>query len=91
MKREGDGEIYSNWRACNSPQGLVEGTGRVGNRKTNRDHPNYSIVKIDQNTEKSPGNLRGLAVTQTSVNDDQLTHKRDDNNNNSYYDNDNNC
>ncbi len=28
---------------------------------------NYNIVKIDQNTEKSPGNLRRLAVTQTPV------------------------
>ena len=27
------------------------------------DHPNYSIVEIDQNTKKSPGDLRRLAVT----------------------------
>ena len=25
--------------------------GRVGNRGTSRDHPNYNIVKISQNTE----------------------------------------
>ena len=35
-----------------------KGTGRVWNRKTSRDHPKYSIVKISQNTEKSPGNFR---------------------------------
>ena len=28
------------------------------------DYPNYSIIKIGKNTEKSPGDLRGLAVTQ---------------------------
>ena len=28
---------------------------------------NYSIIKISQNTEKSPGDLRKLAVTQTPV------------------------
>ena len=32
-----------------------------------RDHPNYCIVKINQNTEKGPGNLRKLAVTQTPM------------------------
>ena len=42
-------------------------SGSVGNRRKNRDHPNYSIVEIGQNTEKSPGNLRRLTVTQTPV------------------------
>ena len=46
---------------------IGKGTGRVENRKTNRDRPNYSIVKIGQNTEKSPGDLRRLAVTQNPV------------------------
>ena len=32
-----------------------------------RDHPNYGIVEINQNTEKSPGDLKRLAVTQTLV------------------------
>ena len=44
------------------------------------EHPNYSITKISQNTEKSPGYLRKLAVTLTPVKDHQLillwkTHK----------------
>ena len=30
------------------------------------DHPDYNI-KISQDTEKSPGGLRRLAITQTSV------------------------
>ena len=33
---------------------LVKKAGRVGNWRTNRDHPNYTIIKISQNTEKSP-------------------------------------
>ena len=32
-----------------------------------------TIVNIDQNTEKSPGEPRGLYATQTPVRDDQLT------------------
>ena len=31
----------------------------------NRVHPKYSTVEIGQNTEKSPGDLRKLAITQT--------------------------
>ena len=44
-----------------------------GNKKTIRDHPNYSVIKVRQNTEKSPGDLRRLAVTQTPVRNHQLT------------------
>ena len=36
-----------------------KGTGRVGN-KPSGNHPNYSIVNIGHNTEKSPGDLRTL-------------------------------
>ena len=36
-------------------------------------HPNYSIVEIGQNKEKSPGDLRRLIVTQAPVKDHQLT------------------
>ncbi len=36
---------------------------------TSEGHPNYCMVEIVQNTEKSPGDLRILAVTQSSVKD----------------------
>ena len=36
------------------------------------DHPNDSIIENGQNTEKSPGDLRRLAVTQTPVKDHLL-------------------
>ena len=37
------------------------------------DHPNYYIIENGQNTEKSPIDLRRLAVTQTSVKNHQVT------------------
>ena len=39
----------------------------------NGDHPNYSILEIGQNTEKSPGDLKRFVVTQTPVGNHQLT------------------
>ena len=41
-------------------KGLVT---RIGYKNTSRDRQNYSIIEIGQNTEKSPGHLRRLAVT----------------------------
>ena len=38
-----------------------------------RDHSNYCIIENGQNTEKSPGDLRRLAVTQTPVENHRLT------------------
>ena len=52
---------------------IVKKTGGLRNKRTRGDHPGYSFIKVGQNTEKGPGNLRKLAVTQTSVEDHQLT------------------
>ena len=52
---------------------LVQGTRGTGNKWTSGDHPNYSIVEISQNTKKSPGDMRRLAVTQTPGKEHQLT------------------
>ena len=54
-------------------RGLVRGLKWVGNRRTSRTYPNYCIVEVNQNTDKSPRDLRTLAVTQTPVKDYQLT------------------
>ena len=35
-------------------------------------HPKYDIIENGQNTEKSPGDLKRLAVTQTPVKNHQL-------------------
>ena len=53
------------------PQRLGKRVGRVRNQKSSRDHPNKSIVKIGQNTEKRPGHLRRYAFTQTPMKDHQ--------------------
>ena len=50
-----------------NPKGLGKGAERVGNWRRNRDHPNYSIVEICQNIERSPGDLIRPTVPQTSV------------------------
>ena len=61
MEHEGDTNC-NRWDS-NDSQWLVKGAGSVGNWRTWRDDLNYCIVKICKNTEKSPGDLRRLAVT----------------------------
>ena len=56
-----------------SHQRIGTETVGLGNKRTSGDHPNDSIIKIGQNTEKSPGDLRKLAVTQTPGRNHQLT------------------
>ena len=67
MEREGDGDTDCNWCVWNNLKRIGKGTGRHGNNRTSGDHPDYSIIKIGQSTEKSPEDLRRLAVTQTLV------------------------
>ena len=51
---------------------LVQGTGGFENKKRG-DRPNYSIIKIGHNTEKSLGDLKRIAFTQTPVRNHWLT------------------
>ena len=46
---------------CNSHQRIGTGTGGLGNKRSGG-HPNYNIIKIGQNTEKSPGGLLSLKL-----------------------------
>ena len=48
---------------------IIKGTGGVGSRRTNEVHPNNNIIANGQNTEKSPGDMRRIAVPQSSVKD----------------------
>ena len=52
-------------------KGLIE--EGFGNKRTREEHPNYSFVEIGQNIEKSPEDLRKLLVSETSVENYQLT------------------
>ena len=54
-------------------KGLVRGLEEF---KIDWDYPNYSIVEISQNIEKSVRDLRRFDVTQTPVKDYQLTQER---------------
>ena len=54
MKHESDGDTNSSWSARYSYQMIHKGTGGLGNKWTSGNYPNYSIVEIGQNTEKSP-------------------------------------
>ena len=59
--------------ALSSHQRIGIGIGRLEGKRTSGDHPNSSIVEIDQNTKESPGDLKRLTDTQTPVENDQLT------------------
>ena len=48
-------------------------TGGLGNKRTSGDHQDFSIIKISQNTELSPGDFKGFTDTQTPVRNHQLT------------------
>ena len=72
MEHEGDDFTNCNWRARYSQQRIGSGTGGLRNKRTSGDHPNYCIIEIGQNTEKSPGDLRRLTVIQAPLKDNQL-------------------
>ena len=50
-------------------KGLLKGLEDFGSWRPSGDHPNNSIIENGQNTEKSPGDLRRLAFTQSPVKD----------------------
>ena len=72
---ENDGQRNTNLGRCirNSHQEVGEETGVIGNQRENRNHLNYSMAEISENTQKSPGDLIRLAVTQSPVKNYQLT------------------
>ena len=66
---EHESDVYTNRQCCfwYSNQSIIKGYGRTGNKRTSVDHPKYYIIENVQNTEKNPGDVRIIAVTQTSV------------------------
>ena len=61
------------WCVWYSNQRIGTGTRELGNKRISGDHPIGIIIKIGQNTEKSSGDLRRLAVAQTLLEDYHLT------------------
>ena len=72
MKQEVDGDTNCNWYVQNDLQRVDKEAGRVEHWRTSQDNPNYSIIKIAPNTEKSPGELRRVSLNHTSVKDHLL-------------------
>ena len=72
VKYESVGYSSYNWWSWYCHQMIVTGIGGLRNNRTRGVYPNYSIVKIGQNTTKSPGDLRRFAVTQTPVKDPSI-------------------
>ena len=81
MEHEGDNYTNRSWFFWFGHQRIIKVTGGLENKRTSGDHPRvstrpliyYYIIENGQNTEKSPGDLRRLTVTQTPVKDHQLT------------------
>ena len=87
VEHENDDYTSCNWCSWNGHPKIGTRTGRLGNNGTggyypnnsiveigqNTDCPNNSTIEIGQNTEKSHENLRKFAVTQTPVENHQLT------------------
>ena len=65
-----DNNNYNNYN--NNNYNNYNNNGGLGSWLTGRDYPNDTITENGQNTEKSPGELRRLAVTQTPVKNNQL-------------------
>ena len=62
--------------AFGSHQRTGTGRGGFGDKKTCGDDPNHSIYEISQNSKKSPGDLWKFVITQTPVENHQLTMVR---------------
>ena len=59
------GNNYTNrdWCFWYCHQRIIKGTKGLGSRRTSEDHPNYNIIENGQNTEKSAGVLKRIAVS----------------------------
>ena len=68
MENKCYGDTSCNWYTWNGAKGLGRKTGGTGIQRKNGNHRDYSIVKIDQNTQKSPGDPRNLAITNVDLN-----------------------
>ena len=79
MKDESDNFTNPDWCSWYTHQSIGTGTGGLGNNWTSVDHQNYCIIEIGQNTEKSRGDLKRLAVTQTPVKDSQGENNNNNN------------
>ena len=73
--KEYEGNNYTNcdWCFWHGNKRVIKGPGGFVSWWSSGEHANNSIIENGQNTEKSPGDLRRLAVSQSPVKDHQLT------------------
>ena len=64
MEYAGNGDTSC---TSNGFQRFWKKTGGIWNQSKNQDHPDDCIFTISKSTEKSPGNLKKIAVIQTLV------------------------
>ena len=72
IEHESDSDANCNRWGRYSHQRIVTWIKELGNKRTRGEHSDYSIIKIGQNTENDPEDLRWLAVAHTPVEDHQL-------------------
>ena len=70
---EGDNYINCDWCFWRNNWRIIKRPGGLRSWRTDWDYQNYCIIENGQNTEKSTGDLRRLAVTQTPVKNHLLT------------------
>ena len=73
MEHESDDCTNCDWCFWHCNERIIKGPEGLGSWRTSGDHPNDSIIKDGQNPEKSPGDLRRFAVTQTPLKNHLLT------------------
>ena len=76
MEHEGGSHTNCNYCVWNKPLKISKRTVGARYERTSQDQPYYSIVEVGPNTEKSPGYLIKLAVTETPVKDNDTTQPR---------------
>ena len=86
MGHENDCDTNCNWWTRNNPQRIGKGIGKLGNKRKRGDDLNNNIVEIGCNADRSPRDLRRLAVTEAPVENHPLVEKslKRSNDNNNY-------
>ena len=67
MEHEGDSDTNCNWCTWNNLQKFDREIRRLRNQRSSRERLNNSIIKIGQNTEKNPGDLRSLKLQRKPI------------------------
>ena len=64
FEHKDDSDTNCTWCSLNNLQRIGKGIRKLKNRIISQDHPDYNLIKIGQNTEKS---LEETAVTQNHL------------------------